>query len=379
MSGAADAKTRVCVFCESWESGGIESFLCNVFGNMDLSGFEIDIVTAQLKDSVFSDKIRALGIDIVELSGSQRALAANYRAFGRLLKERRYDVVHLNIFHALSFVYGAIAKRCGVPKRIAHSHNTDLRRSAGRWAKIAVHKTCSRLLCGVFTELWCCSAAAAEFMFPKSAVKKHGFKFVPNGIDVYRFAFDENRRAEYRNALKVGDGVLIVSVGRFCEQKNQTFLLDVAERLSDRGVDFALLLIGSGDAEAELKEKARRIGAADRVIFYGTTTDIPGILSAADVMAFPSLFEGLGIVAVEAQAAGLPTVCSENVPKEAFVTEHISAVSLSAGADKWADALLDSARLGRAESAASVVESRGYDIRTVADSIAASYRKQAQQ
>lgn len=367
--------TKVCVFCESWETGGIESFLSNVLCSMNLSDMEIDIVTARLKQSVFSERISALGVNFKELSGSQRALFKNYKMFRRLLKERRYDVIHLNAFHALSFVYGAMARKYGVKKRIAHSHNTALRSSPTRPIKLALHNLCKWALRGAFTELWACSSAAAGFMFPKKAVASGGYKVVLNGIDADKFAFDADKRKSFRDKLGLKDETLVVNIGRLCEQKNQRFLLDAAKALADRKAKFKLLLVGDGDMSDELKSRAEQLGVSDKVIFYGTTDDVPGVLCAADVLAFPGLFEGLGIAAVEAQAADLPVVCSENIPSEAFVTDRMSAVPLSEGTEKWADALLENSRADRSADAVSAIKKRGYDIREIAADIENSYRK----
>lgn len=367
---------RICIFCECWESGGIESFLSNVLDNMNSEGMEIDIVVSELKGGIFQKKVSGSGVNFKELSGSQRNILKNYRLFKKIIKERQYDVIHLNIFHALSFIYGAIAKSCGIKKRIVHSHNTSLRRTKTRKAKILIHNISKHVFYRCFTDYWACSSAAARFMFPKQITDKNLYFFIPNGIDIERFKFDKEKRSAVREAMNIGGKPLIVNIGRLTEQKNQSFLLDTASVLARRGVDFVLLLVGEDGNEGlklkALKEKAKRLNIEDKVIFYGTSSDIPGILSAADVLAFPSLFEGLGIVAVEAQAASLPVVCSENIPEEAFVTEYITAVPLNE--EKWAEAIEKAVSAGRNTDTASLIKGKGYDIKSVAGIIENSYR-----
>ena len=365
---------RVCIFCECWESGGIESFLLSALSDMNLEGMEIDIVVSQLKGGIFLEKAAKLGINFRELSGSQRKLFKNYRSFGKILRERGYDVIHLNIFHALSFVYGAIAKGFGVKKRIVHSHNTDLRKTAAKKVKIAVHNISKHIFYRCFTDYWACSSAAARFMFPKKITDNDRYSFIPNGIDIERFTFDKEKRFAFREKLKIGDKPLIVNIGRLTEQKNQSFLLDAVNVLAKRDMEFVLLLAGEGDKGKldELKKKAENLGMADKVVFYGATSDIPSVLSAADVLAFPSLFEGLGIVTIEAQAAALPVVCSENIPDEAFVTDYIVSVGLNA--QEWANALEGAFRADRTSDTASLIKSKGYDIKSVAGRIENSYR-----
>ena len=123
---------RICIYCQTWESGGIEAFINNILQHMDLSELEIDVVVDSLKGSVFTKRLETLGITFHELSGSQRRLIQNYRLFARLLDERKYDVIHLNVFQALPLAYLSLAKNRGIPIRIAHSHNTMLRRSKTR-------------------------------------------------------------------------------------------------------------------------------------------------------------------------------------------------------------------------------------------------------
>lgn len=369
------SERRICIFCESWESGGIESFLCNVLKSMNREGMEIDIIAAQIRPSVFSEELKAMGVSLVELSGSQKKLAKNHRLFRNILRERRYDAVHLNVFHALSFRYGVIAKKCGVHRLIVHSHNTSIRKGSFlRPFKMLVNNVFKRLYYKAFTDFWTCSAAAAEFMFPKAIVSGKKYEVIPNGIDTSRFAFDRENRESTRRELGISDELLIANIGRLSEQKNQSFLLDVINEL--RGESCILLLVGEGDKEDELKAKASALGLTDKVIFYGTTAHVENILCAADVFAFPSLFEGLGIVAVEAQAAALPVVCSENIPPEAFMSDIVSAVALKEGAGAWADMLVRGAGASdRNANMTDTIRKMGYDIRSVAERIEKIYRK----
>ena len=333
-------KRRVCCFCEKWESGGIESFLHNVIRQMDLSRLEIDIVAAQMCESVFTAGLKEKGVHFYELSGSQRRLGQNHRIFKQLLKERQYDVVHLHIFQGLSLYYVYLAKKAGVPVRIAHSHNTALRQSRTRRLKMLIHNAAKCFLAKNATDFWACSRLAAEFMFPQSVLEKKKYEFIPNGIDVEKFRFNNKVRNQIRKDLDIEGKLVIGNVGRLCYQKNQEYLLEVFAKLQTQGPDSVLLLVGEGELKAELQQQAEKLGVADKVIFYGVTDKVEQLLWAMDVFAFPSRFEGLGIVVVEAQAAGLPVVCSDNVPDEAVVTDLVQKVDLSSGADIWAETIL---------------------------------------
>lgn len=359
---------RICCFCETWESGGIESFLNNVLLRAELEGAAVDIVAACVKDSVFTPGLVSRGVEVLELTGKLRS-PENFPAFRRLLRQRRYDVVHFHLFQGLSLYYARIAEEEGVPVRIVHSHNTALRKSPGRSVKLLFHGLGRTLFTGSATELWACSWEAAAFLFSRRCLNRMDWTFIPNGIETGRFRFDPAVRESVRGALGVGDGLVIGSVGRLCSQKNQDFLLDVFAQVCKRRTDSYLLLVGEGEAEAALREKARRLGVADRVIFYGVTDRVEQLLWAMDAFAFPSLFEGLGIVAVEAQAAGLAVACSERVPPEAYVTNRAQRVMLSAGASAWADALLVAAQPCRRECGAEEVAAAGFDIRGTTETV----------
>jgi len=365
---------KVCCFCETWESGGIESFLYNVLRRIDLKKINVDIVAASLRESVFTEPLQQCGVRFIQLSGNQRKLWENYRLFVALLQTEHYDVVHLNLFHGLSLYYVQLAKWAGVSVRLAHSHNTALRRSVSKPLKLFLHNAAKELFSSSGTELLACSASAAKFLFSRRALAKRGACFIPNGIDTARFQFDRAGRKAARVKLGVVGKFVIGNVGRLCDQKNQRFLLDVFIEVLQRKPESCLLLVGDGEQSDDLRQKATRLGIADKVIFYGVSRHVEKLMWAMDVFAFPSRFEGLGIVAVEAQAAGLPVLCSEHVPNETRITPLFQILLLKAGPIRWAEELLklDADWTERAEGAAAVRKA-GFDIVDVADQMGTYY------
>ena len=364
-------KRRICCFCEKWESGGIESFLHNVIMEMDLSRLEIDIVAAQICESVFTSDLKEKGVGFYELSGSQRKLGRNHKMFRQLLKERQYDVVHLNIFQGLSLYYGYLAKKAGVQRIITHSHNSALRRSRTRWLKLALHNMAKSLLAENATDYWACSRLAAEFMFPRDVVER--YEFIPNGIDIEKFRFNDEVRKKVRKDLGIEGKLVIGNVGRLCYQKNQENLIEVFAKLQSERPESVLLLVGEGEMKAELQQQVEKLGIADKVLFYGVTDKVEQLLWAMDIFVFPSRFEGLGIVAVEAQAAGLPVICSDGVPNEAVVSDLVQKVDLRSGVDSWVESILHCQvgvdRLAVHEQ----VQKSGFAVADVADKIEKVY------
>lgn len=361
---------RVCILCESWESGGIEAFITNLIRHIDREGLEIDIVAARLEESVFTAPLKEFGIRFYQLSGSTRKIRENQKRFQQLLNEVRYDVVHLNTYHALSLAYLSLARKAGVPVRIAHSHNTQLRKSLTRPLKLSLHRWARGHYKNVMTHRWACSEAAAVFLFGFV----ENWSFIPNGIDTRRFQFNSEAREDVRKELGLDGRVVIGNVGRLCYQKNQMFLLDVLAEDVLRRPESCLLLVGEGEDKPKLMEKARTLGLTDNVIFYGTTDKVERLYWAMDEFVFPSWFEGLGIAVVEAQAAGLPVLCSENIPNEALVTEQMTRLGLSAGARVWAEMTLKAEVSSDRASAAERVSAAGFDVGTVAQRIREAWR-----
>lgn len=359
---------RICCFVERWESGGIESFLYSVLAQIDLTQLQVDVVASSLGKSVFTQSLQELGICFFELSGSQRKVVENHCLFRALLENRRYNVLHLNAFQGLSLSYLRLAKDVGVPIRIAHSHNTALRKSLSRPLKLAIHTWAKDQYTKDATDLWACSRLAAEFLFSAKELTKKGFQFIPNGIDTARFRFDSAVRETIRTELGLIGEFVVGNVGRLCYQKNQDFLLDVFAEMLKQRPDSCLLLVGEGEAKPLLVRKTQQLGIEKKVLFYGASDHVERLLWAMDVFAFPSRFEGLGIAAVEAQAAGLPVLCSEHVPPETEVTELFRRLPLSAKAEKWAEYLLQMP--GRfPDDSVNAVAAAGFDICAVAETI----------
>ncbi len=372
LHGATYAQpVRALIFCEKWESGGVEAFVTTLLECMDRSRIKADLVACKVAPGPYDARLAAMGITPVALGSSIRELGRNLRAFKALLAQNPYDVVHLNVYEGMALAFARAAKDAGVPRVIVHSHNDSLRPSATRAAKLALHRA-GRALWGSSADLrWAPSESAGRFLF---GVRP--FELLRNGIVPERFSFDPATRKQQRARLGASDGELVLGcVGRLCAQKNQPFLLDVFATLP-ASAHARLLLVGEDDGdgsyEAALRRRARELGLGDRVTLYGRTDDVAPLYQAMDVLCVPSAFEALGIVAVEAQAAGLPVVASAAVPAEARAGGKLARVALDV--PQWVDAILSAtARTGRREDGVFRVRAAGYDMRETAGVVARAY------
>ncbi len=366
-------RKKICIFCETWESGGIESFINAILLNGDRNAIEVDIVVSKLKDSVFTAGLKQAGVHFYSLSGRTSQILLNAMLFRSILKKRQYDIVHFNIYQGVSMIYAQIAATYKVPVRIVHSHNADLRKSLSKPMKMLLHRAARQIFSRYATDFWACSSSAAEFMFPRKSVLEKVL-LIPNGINTSEFAFDAVERDEVRIQMGIEDKFVIGNVGRLCYQKNQTFLIDVLSELIKIESNSILLLVGDGAERVHLEEKIYSCGLQSHVIFYGNTPKPEKLYWAMDVFAFPSLFEGFGIVSVEAQASGLPVICSEFVPSETYLTSAVKMVPIQEGSNRWAQELLRTAKIRQERyDAALKVKAAGFDIKDVAKQVGAYY------
>ena len=251
-----------------------------------------------------------------------------------------------------------LAKKHGIPVRICHFHNTRHLGNALNKLLGTVHE---KQLEELATLLFACSEEAGRF-----AYGARPFTIVNNAFDVGSYAFDEGDRARARKGLGLGDSFVVGNVGRLVEQKNQIVLLRAMPYILERVAGAKLVVVGEGASHGELVEQARALGVEGRVVFTGAREDTRQIMSAFDVFAFPSKFEGLGTALVEAQANGLPCVVSENIPKAAIVG---SPVRVICGDDpvRWAEAI---SLLNRSDFALDDSLMGCYDIKAEAERLA---------
>ncbi len=366
---------RICIFCETWESGGIEAFLCNVLRHMDLSGLEVDLVAARLGKSLFTQPLKDRGVRFYELSGKANETFRNHKTFRALLAQRHYDVLHLNVFQGLSLAYARLAREAGVPVRIAHSHNTDLRQSLTRWLKLELHQWARGRYGADCTHLWACSEGAARFMFAEKDLQEKDWQFIPNGIETEKFRFDPAARLEVREKLGLSDEFVIGNVGRLCRQKNQSFLLEVLQEVVRQRPNSRLLLVGEGEELPQLQEKAAALGVADKAIFYGTTPHVERLYQAMDVFAMPSKFEGLPVTAIEAQAAGLPCLFSNIITRECHVGTAVQFLPLSTPVI-WAKAISQVQLHNDRSEGAAIVQVADFDVTVVSQKLQETYLRE---
>ena len=307
-----------------WVGGGVESVIMNYYRHLDHSKIQFDFICDEDSTCIPYDEIKKLG-GRVFLVPKYQNLPKYLKALGKLFKENQYRIVHSNI-NTLSVFPLCAAKKAGVPIRISHSHSTS---NPKEWKRNLIKNILRPFSKRYATDYFACSELAGRYLFGNKAFDRGEVKIIHNAIDVDKFKFDEAARKKLRQEFGIKDSTVVIGhVGRFVQQKNHTFLVDVFKEYHKKNPDSKLLLVGSGPLEDEIKKKVERLDLEDSVLFLGQRDDINKLYSVMDVFCLPSLYEGLPVVGIEAQATGLPTIFSNRISKEVIVSSYAEIVSI---------------------------------------------------
>ena len=307
-----------------WVGGGVESVIMNYYRHLDHSKVQFDFICDEDSTRIPYDEIKKLG-GRVFLVPKYQNLPKYLKALEKLFKENQYHIVHSNI-NTLSVFPLYAARKAGVPIRISHSHSTS---NPKEWKRNLIKNILRPFSKRYATEYFACSELAGRYLFGNKTFDQGEVKIIHNAIDIEKFKFDEVARKKLRKEFGIKDSTVVIGhVGRFVQQKNHTFLVDVFNEYHKKNLDSKLLLVGSGPLEDEIKKKVERLGFKDSVLFLGQRDDINKLYSVMDIFCLPSLYEGLPVVGVEAQAAGLPTIFSNRISEEVIVSSYAKIVSI---------------------------------------------------
>lgn len=339
--------------------GGAETMIMNLYRKIDKDKIQFDFMVHTNKKCAYDDEIRSLGGKIYHIP---KFNGSNYITYITVWsdffdKHTEHSIVHGHIGSSAA-IYLAIANKYG-KFTIAHSHNTKSTEKSIKTKLWELNSFPTRFIADYF---FGCGQKAGEDRFGKKITCSDRFHVLNNAIDSKLFEYSDANRKKIREEFKIEDKFVIGHVGRFSTQKNHEFLIDVFKCVHEKNSNAVLLLVGDGVLKSSIKDKARKLGVLDNIIFTGVRDDVPKLLHAMDVFVFPSLYEGLGIVAVEAQAAGLHTICSDVLPPEARVTNLFHPIPLSIEVEKWADVILQYANGYIRRNTYDEIYKAGYDI-----------------
>lgn len=314
-----------------WLGNGVESVIMNYYRHLDHSKVQFDFICDEDSTRIPYDEIKKLG-GRVFLVPKYQNLPKYLKALEKLFKENQYRIVHSNI-NTLSVFPLYAAKKAGVPIRISHSHSTS---NPKEWKRNLIKNILRPFSKRYATDYFACSEVAGRYLFGNKDFDQGEVKIIHNAIDIDKFKFDEIARKKLRKELGIKDSTVVIGhVGRFVQQKNHAFLVDVFKEYHKKNPDSKLLLVGSGPLEDEIKKKVEKLDLKDSVLFLGQRDDINKLYSVMDIFCLPSLYEGLPVVGVEAQAAGLPCVFSNKITKNIVLCDNTQMLSIKNNRNQW--------------------------------------------
>ncbi len=337
---------------------GIASYVMNYYKKINLEKFQIDVLVSKSDNGVYDEykhTIENLGGKVILRHNIKNSdIVKEIKNIKQFFKENKYDIVHSHIIN-VGYFYLKYARLSGVKIRILHSHSTYL------WSKNIFNYI--RNL--IFTFLakynanynFACSKLAGEALFGKKQ-----FTIIKNAINLEKYKFNNEIREKYRKDLNIENNVVYGHIGRFNVQKNHIFLLKVFEEINRDNKNSKLLLIGKGELQKEIQEEIKKRKLENSVIILGEREDVNNLLQAIDIFLLPSLFEGLPIVGIEAQAAGLPCYFSNTITDEVKILETSKFIDID-NLDEWKNTILKNKnkRLENTDVQENIVKA-GYDI-----------------
>ena len=339
-------------------SGGVFSLIKNVIENKKKC--KIDIASIEgFKNQSNLNYFRKYGSEVYYVGITNNKFLKQFYVYKNLkvlIKRNGYENVHIHGDTANKlFVSGLAAKSVGTKNIVLHSHASNVDGKHRKFKKIC-HVVCKPFLKMLGAKFVACSDLAARWMFGKAS-----YVMLNNGVRLDKFRYNEQQRIISRQEIGVDNDILIGNIGRFAYQKNHEFILKIADAMDKLSIRYKIILIGSGELEEKIKNKAEQLGL-NNIIFYGSSNTVEKLFQAMDVFILPSYFEGLPIVGVEAQASGLPVIFSNKITKEVKIIQACSYLSIEDNSiPLWIEKIIEYSRLERTDTY-DVLKENGFDI-----------------
>ena len=349
---------RIAHIVGKMRNGGVESVIMNYYRNIDREKIQYDFIIDEDSDNPqFQQEIKTLGGKIITVPPYQKPLAY-HKALYKIFTSNKYPLVYSHI-NTLSVFPLFAAWRAGVKIRVAHNHSTA---GQGEFLRNIMKYTLRNFSKTFSTEYCACSKLAGQWLFGKHT----DFLIWPNAIELERFAYDKTLRDEMRKFLKLEDKFVVGHAGRFMNQKNHKFLIDIFAEIHRIKSDAVLLLAGDGPLMDEITHKVMDLGLNESVIFLGSVHDMEKYYQAMDVFILPSFYEGLPVVGSEVQVSGLPFLCADTVTSETKFCDNMKFLSLRKSAHEWAQEALKLCEGHQRRDMSEEARAHGFDVKVQA-------------
>ncbi len=351
---------KVLVFGITENPGGVESVIMNYYRNIDKNNVQFDFLCNTDKVA-YEDEINLLGGKIYRITQRRENARKFHNDMNDFFKKhaKEYSTIWVNVCSLANIDYLKYAKKYGIKYRVIHSHNSQ---NMDSFIRGVLHKVNKHRIKKYATDFWSCGEEAGKWFYTKKITASDKYMLVNNAINLKEYAYDEKVREKYRKEFKIDDdSVVIGHVGRFHFQKNHDFLIDIFYEYHKLNNKSYLLLIGDGEDKQKIKEKVESLNISNNVKFLGLRKDVKELLNAMDIFLFPSLFEGLPVALIEAQANGLPVYASKDtISDKSKMSDNFNFISLNKSGKEWANIMYNN-KNNRKDNKQSIAEN-GFDI-----------------
>lgn len=349
------------------DGGGVDRLLFDYCSRM-IPDIQFDFIVTAEKEGILEQPLQELGCGVFHIPQFRKSLKGHALQLREIIKRGKYDAIHDHSGYK-AFLNLKIAKACGIQTRIAHSHSAFVAESVKGGL---LRRLVTPITKHYATDLFACGRDAGRWMWGEKSFSAGRVRIMTNAIDIPVFVFSEETRRDVRARLGVDGKFVVGNVARFSYQKNHAFLLEIFREIKNRRADAVLLLVGDGELAHDVRRRASALALDDSVIFLGVRKDVPKLLNAMDAFVLPSLFEGLPVTLVEAQAAALPCFAADTITKEIRITDALEYLPPESPASAWADSIC---RVGsdRRGDLCDKIAAGGYDIAVEAKKMKALY------
>lgn len=349
---------RVAHVIGKWLGGGVESMVMNYYRHIDRSRVQFDFICDHDSTNIPYEEIEALGGKVILIPPYQKVFKYQ-KVLQKILKEGQYRIIHSHI-NTLSVFPLRAAKKVNIPVRIAHSHSTT---NKVEWKKNLMKQVLRPFSKIYATHYFCCSELAGRWLFGDKVYDEGKVVLINNAIDLFKYQYNPNMRKLKRDELGIDENTLVIGhIGRFVKQKNHDYVIDIFNQLHKENSNSILLLAGQGPLKKEIEEKVKLFDLTESVKFLGQRNDTNELYQAMDIFLLPSFYEGLPVVGVEAQAAGLLCLFSNKMTRETKVLSSTIFLPIEVPSVFWKSQLLKCLEKYIRVDKSSEMRKKGFDI-----------------
>lgn len=353
------------------EMGGVQAVVMNYYRNIDKTKVQFDFIIDGYNETPIDEEIKSMGGKVYKIEPYEKNIFKNMLQCYKIFKTNKYTIVHCHL-NTLSVFPLFVAWICKIKIRICHNHSTAAKGEGKKNLIKYILLPFSKLFA---THYCACSELSGRWIFGNNFYNKGKVKLIKNAIDINKYSYNKSVRDKKREQMNLNNKFVIGHVGRFVYQKNHNFLIDIFNEAYKINNNLILILVGDGQLKNQIQYKVKKLGLKDNILFLGNRFDVPELMQAMDLFLLPSFYEGLPVVGVEAQAAGLKCIFSDSITYETKVTNLVEFIGLNKSPKYWANQIIKYSDRYNRENTDIQIKKAGYEIKIAAHNLLLWYKK----